>query len=117
VKTVAQGYLLTHSWDVVKVGGSYAKLAVAPSTLKVGEAYARAAIRGNGHALDQLGHTNLVKQVGRDFANLSNSLKVKKFGDKFSQFGQSVAGQFNGLFLNDHPAPAVKTPGAKPASR
>jgi hypothetical protein len=98
LNTAVNGYKLTHSLDVAKVGLNYAKLTVSHDSRKLAAAYIAAGLKGNTKTINQLNHTNLVKHLGDQFVYLSHSKPVRELGDKFSSFGRSVAKQFNHLF-------------------
>ncbi len=96
--TAWNGWKLTHSGDVYKVGTNYGKVVIGHDTRKVGMAYLHAALRGDGKTLNQLGHTRVVKKVGNDFSALSHSRGVKYVGNQFTKFGKAAADGFHHLF-------------------
>lgn len=96
--TAWNGWKLTHSNNVYRVGTNYGRVVIGHDTRKVGMAYLHAALKGDGKTLDQLGHTRVVKKVGTDFSALSHSRGVKYVGDQFTKFGKSAADGFHRLF-------------------
>lgn len=98
VKTAWNGYWLTHSRDVANVGYRYAKTTFSHDSRKLAGSYVKAAIRGDGKALNNLGHTPLVKKISNDFSQLTASKPVQTVGTKFHDFGKSVTDQYHKIF-------------------
>jgi hypothetical protein len=96
--TIRSAHKLVFSPNLPRTAWNFAKLSVSHDTRKIGMAYIRAFLKGNGHTLDQLANTKVVRNVGQEYTDLAHSPDVKKISRAFTHFGNSVAKQFNHLF-------------------
>jgi hypothetical protein len=96
--TVRTAHKLVWSPDIPQAAWSFAKLSISHDTRKIGAAYLKAFFKGDGHTLDQLANTKVVKNIGQEYTNLAHSPVVKKISRGFTHFGDAVATQFRHLF-------------------
>jgi hypothetical protein len=96
--TIRSVHKLVFSPNLPSTAWKFAKLSISHDTRKIGMAYIRAFLKGDGHTLDQLANTKLVKNIGHEYTDLAHSPDVKKISRGFTHFGEAVAKQFNHLF-------------------
>ena len=99
LKTYDEGKSIPTTPAVRNVAIGFAKAAFSPDTRTVGMDYLKAVIHGNGKAINDLGHTDLVKKVGAEFTRLGHAKLVKYVGNAVVKFGRSVGSEFDRLFL------------------
>ena len=96
--TVDTGKKLATSGNALELAAGFAKRSIAKDTLKVGWEYFKNVITGNGKALRQLPHTQLVQQVGHEYTQVAHSHNTKKVGESFRSFGKAVTGAYHKVF-------------------
>jgi hypothetical protein len=96
--TIRTAHKLVFSPSLPSTAWKFTKLSISHDTRKIGMAYIKAFFKGDGHTLDQLGNTRLVRNIGQEYTNLAHSPEAKKISRGFTHFGLAVAKQFNHLF-------------------